>query len=169
MKVGVLFGEQTSTDLSSTAVRIEWAKTRARCHRWREEVDLLEEEMARVSRYCAWRSRWWTERQGHREGDEAQLEAEAAYALRQVVIQTQLARSFEREWAHLPALVEQGWATRAGNLDSEGAVRNGDADDEEKDEDGDGEEESEDEEELPISSLPQCPTKPTYVDEVLTM
>ncbi|KAJ7797779.1 hypothetical protein B0H14DRAFT_3493267 [Mycena olivaceomarginata] len=103
-------------------------RPRARCHRWREEVDLLEEEMAR----------------GQREGDEAQLEGEAAYALRQAAIQTQLARG-------------------AGNLDSEGAVRNGDADDEDKDEDGDGEEESEDEEELPISSLPQRPTKPTLL------
>ncbi|KAJ7271334.1 hypothetical protein B0H12DRAFT_972467, partial [Mycena haematopus] len=47
------------TDNSPTAVRIEWAKTRARCHRWREEVDLLEAEMARVLRFFDWRTTWW--------------------------------------------------------------------------------------------------------------
>ncbi|KAJ7223872.1 hypothetical protein B0H12DRAFT_1205345 [Mycena haematopus] len=79
----------------ATAVRIEWAKTRARCHRWREEVDLLEEEMARVLRYLSWRSGWWTEQQGRRQGiDEAQLEGETAYAVRQGGIQTRLARRF---------------------------------------------------------------------------
>jgi hypothetical protein len=51
----------------------------------------------------------------------------------------------------------------------EGAAGNRDADGEDKDEDGEEEEESDDEEEMPIPSLPQRPTKPMYVDEVLTM
>ncbi|KAJ6448083.1 hypothetical protein C8R45DRAFT_1128122, partial [Mycena sanguinolenta] len=44
------------------AVRIEWAKTRARAMRWAEEVDLLEEEMRRVKEFLWWRSHWWTAR-----------------------------------------------------------------------------------------------------------
>ncbi|KAJ7750618.1 hypothetical protein B0H16DRAFT_1318629 [Mycena metata] len=46
------------------AVRIEWAKTRARSHRWKEEVDLLEEEMARVQRFFVWRAARWREQVG---------------------------------------------------------------------------------------------------------
>jgi hypothetical protein len=136
-------------------------------------VDLLEEEMARVLRYCSWRSRWWTERQGQREGDDVQVEGEAAYAVRQAAIQSQLARGFERDWGHLPTLIEQGRATGASNACREGAAGNEDADTEDENRDKDGEEDekedSDDEEELPIPSLPQRPTKPTYVDEVLTM
>ncbi|KAJ7347688.1 hypothetical protein DFH08DRAFT_960121 [Mycena albidolilacea] len=119
-------------------VWIEWAKPRVRCHRWREEVDLLEEEM------------------GQREGDNVQVEGEAAYAVRQAAIESQLA-----------------CATGASNARREGAAGNEDTDAEDENRDKDGEEDekedSDDEEELPIPSLPQRPTKPTYVDEVLTM
>ncbi|KAJ7792839.1 hypothetical protein B0H14DRAFT_3094116 [Mycena olivaceomarginata] len=45
------------------AVRIEWAKTRARANRWAEEVDLLEEEMRRIDAFLRWRSGWWKERE----------------------------------------------------------------------------------------------------------
>ncbi|KAJ7882560.1 hypothetical protein B0H14DRAFT_2565252 [Mycena olivaceomarginata] len=45
-----------------TAVRIAWAKTRARAMCWTEEVDLLEEEMRRIVEFLQWRSGWWKER-----------------------------------------------------------------------------------------------------------
>ncbi|KAF7353234.1 CxC2 domain-containing protein [Mycena sanguinolenta] len=119
------------------AVRIDWAKTRARCHRWREEVDLLEEEMARVLRYCDWQSSWWMQQQGRRQVDNTQLEGETAYAVRQAAIQTQLARGFLREWAHLPTLIRQGRAEEvetqvAGNDDREES--DGEESDDEEDE-----------------------------------
>ncbi|KAJ7725158.1 hypothetical protein B0H14DRAFT_3519387 [Mycena olivaceomarginata] len=44
------------------AVRIAWAKTRARAMRWTEEVDLLEEEMRHIVEFLQWRSGWWKER-----------------------------------------------------------------------------------------------------------
>ncbi|KAJ6476812.1 hypothetical protein C8R45DRAFT_833720, partial [Mycena sanguinolenta] len=127
------------------AVRIDWAKTRARCHRWREEVDLLEEEMARVLRYCDWRAAWWMQQRGLREVDEMQSEGETAYATCQATIQAQLARSFSTEWAHLPALIRQG---RAARVETEII-------DELDEEDSDVEEESDDEEDQAISSLPR--------------
>ncbi|KAF7295802.1 CxC2 domain-containing protein [Mycena chlorophos] len=37
------------------ALRIEWARTRARALRWEEELDLLEEEMRRISEFLIWR------------------------------------------------------------------------------------------------------------------
>ncbi|KAF7377339.1 hypothetical protein MSAN_00154900 [Mycena sanguinolenta] len=142
-------------------VRIEWAKTRARCHRWREEVDLLEEEMARVLRYCEWRSNWWMQQQGQRSVDNAQLEGETAYAVRQAAVQRQLARGFTREWAHLSLLIEKG---RSGELELE-MDDDGESVQKAK-EDSDEEAESDDEEEQAIPSLPHRPTKPAYVDEL---
>ncbi|KAJ6456987.1 hypothetical protein C8R45DRAFT_1110767, partial [Mycena sanguinolenta] len=64
--------------------------------------------MARVLRYCDWRSTRWLQQRGLREVDEVQSEGETAYATRQAAIQTQLARGFSTEWAHLPALIQQG-------------------------------------------------------------
>ncbi|KAJ7866849.1 hypothetical protein B0H14DRAFT_3084187 [Mycena olivaceomarginata] len=77
------------------AVRIEWAKTRARSMRWAEEVDLLEEEMRRIRQFLVWREEWWkakVDRRGLPEGP--QREGETAYALRQAGIQAALAKDF---------------------------------------------------------------------------
>ncbi|KAJ7735303.1 hypothetical protein B0H14DRAFT_3516879 [Mycena olivaceomarginata] len=121
------------------AVRIEWAKVRARCHRWREEVDLLEAEMARVRTYLAWRAEWWKGQVGQRPAlADAQLEGETVFALRQAAIQTQLADGFADDWKSLPDL-------------------------------GDSDEEESDEEEAAIGTLPQREIKTTYVDKVLEM
>ncbi|KAJ7174245.1 hypothetical protein B0H12DRAFT_1246897 [Mycena haematopus] len=137
------------------AVRIEWAKTRAHCHRWREEVDLLEEEMARVLRYLSWRAGWWTEQQGRRPDiDDVQLEGETAYALRQGGIQMRLARRFAGEWGHLALLIQRG---RAGELELDDAGKGLAGEDQE---DRDGERESDDEEEEAIPSLPRRPINP---------
>ncbi|KAF7368058.1 CxC2 domain-containing protein [Mycena sanguinolenta] len=137
------------------AVRIEWAKTRARSMRWREEVDLLEEEMRRVTVFLRWRSEWWRQMVGQRELPVGpQLEGETAYALRQADVQAHLADSFEAEG-------------RDGTLvvDDEDEVEN----DEQEESDGEEEEEDNSEEEEAIPKLPQRPIKPTYVDEVLVM
>ncbi|KAJ7162867.1 hypothetical protein C8R46DRAFT_1280961 [Mycena filopes] len=83
------------------AVRIEWAKVRARSHRWSEEVDLLEEEMARVRHFFAWRAAEWRRQVGRRELSQGlltveeraavqQFEGESAYAWRQAAVQEEL-------------------------------------------------------------------------------
>jgi len=41
------------------SMRVEWAKTKARCVRWEEEVELLQEEMCHVIAYYGWKARWW--------------------------------------------------------------------------------------------------------------
>ncbi|KAJ6578446.1 hypothetical protein B0H19DRAFT_1123179 [Mycena capillaripes] len=138
------------------AVRIEWAKTRARAMRWGEEVDLLEEEMARIIRFLRWRSGWWMERaDGRGLPDGPQREGSTSYALRQASTQAKLADEFVTEWQALPELIQRG---RGGEL-----VEAEDSDDEEEVFD-DSEEEDE-----PIPTLPPRPVKPTYVDEVLVM
>jgi hypothetical protein len=125
--------------------------------RWAEEVDLLEEEMRRISQFLVWREEWWkakVDRRGLSEGP--QREGETAYALRQVGIQAALADDFAQEWVDLPGLISCG---------REGATVGEDSDEEGSDESdmGSGEEDE------PIPSLPQRAAKPTYVDEVLVM
>jgi hypothetical protein len=147
---------------SHTAVRIDWARVRARAHRWREEVDLLEAEMARVTRFLEWRAQWWRSLVGHRASlTAAQSEGEMVFALRQAAIQTQLAQGFAEDWQKLPALIEAG---RAGEL-GEDVAHAGNS----MELDGSDEETSDDEEEAPISTLPQREIKSTYVDEILAM
>ncbi|KAJ7751515.1 hypothetical protein DFH07DRAFT_774758 [Mycena maculata] len=140
------------------AVRIEWAKARARSLRWGEEVYLLEEEMRRIGQFLVWRSDWWKEQVGRRSLEEGpQLEGETAYALRQAAIQAKLAVDFATEWKDLPDLIRRG---RAGEtVEEEGS------DNDEQDE-GAGAYEEEHE---PILTLPQREVKSTHVDEVLEM
>ncbi|KAJ7028079.1 hypothetical protein C8F04DRAFT_1188918 [Mycena alexandri] len=100
----------------SEALRIEWAKARARALRWTEEVDLLEEEMRRIQQFLTWRAGWWLEwADGHGREDGPQHEGERAYAYRQARLKSDLCGSFAGKWAHLPELVRKA---RAGELDS---------------------------------------------------
>ncbi|KAJ7276586.1 hypothetical protein C8J57DRAFT_1061539, partial [Mycena rebaudengoi] len=167
-----------------SALRIEWAKARAHCMRWREEVDLLEEEMRRIIQFLMWRSGWWEEQVGRKGlGDGAQLEGETAYALRQSVLQATLAASFTKKWAHLPDLIKAGRAPpsprepppAAGGPSAETIMAvderygRGEEDSGEEDvgEDNDGGEEDggeEEEEEEEIGVLPLRPVKSAYTD-----
>lgn len=47
--------------IDPTALRVEWAKTKARVNRFEEEVVLLN-EMRRVLQFCQWKRVWWEER-----------------------------------------------------------------------------------------------------------
>ncbi|KAJ7744329.1 hypothetical protein B0H16DRAFT_1322199 [Mycena metata] len=152
------------------AVRIEWAKVRVRSLRWREEVDLLEEEMGRVVRFFFWRADQWKAqvgRNGHADGP--QLEGETAYALRQAVVQMELAEECAEEWESLPELIRRG---RAGELevgDTAGAA-GGERDEGDGSDDDDGDaNESAGEEDDPVPSISGAAINPTYVDEVLAM
>jgi hypothetical protein len=40
-------------------IKLGWLKARARAHRWKEELILVDEEMRRCLEYCAWKSNWW--------------------------------------------------------------------------------------------------------------
>ena len=97
---GMLFCMHLSPSLTmSLAVRIEWAKARARHLRWWEEVHLLREEMRRVRKTLEWRAAWWEERsEGWDELDEATTEGLKAYASRQASIQRALHKQFSRLW-----------------------------------------------------------------------
>jgi hypothetical protein len=44
------------------ALRVEWARSRARMQRWAEEIELLQEEMRRTLAYLEYRAVWWDNR-----------------------------------------------------------------------------------------------------------
>lgn len=83
----------------ATAVRVEWAKARARAERWTEEVELVHEEMRRTIEYCRWQSRWWAASATERQGLPLELqEGVAAYACEHADLEERFARDLERRW-----------------------------------------------------------------------
>ncbi|KAJ7079699.1 hypothetical protein C8R44DRAFT_754580 [Mycena epipterygia] len=101
-------GEPEEEDES---LRIEWARTRARCMRWAEEVDLLEEEMRRILQFLRWEAGWWLSQVGRRGLEEGpQAEGEAAYALRQSGLRSAHCEKFAEMWTDLPELIRIGRA-----------------------------------------------------------
>ncbi|EDR04507.1 uncharacterized protein LACBIDRAFT_304221 [Laccaria bicolor S238N-H82] len=86
-------------DILNDALRIEWAKSRARHLRWSEEVLLLKEEMRRVRKTLEKRAAWWQAREEPWEGlDRAEAEGVRAYARRQAVMEKALYECFTRLW-----------------------------------------------------------------------
>ncbi|TRM58840.1 hypothetical protein BD626DRAFT_409846, partial [Schizophyllum amplum] len=82
------------------AVRVEWAKARARSERWTEEVDILKEEMRRVLRFLGWRATWWDVRAAFTATlDPAGRAGIRAYALRQAHLMRRLRTTFHVTWS----------------------------------------------------------------------
>jgi len=53
------------------SMRVEWAKTKARMTRWKEELLIVQEEMRRVISYHKWKAAWWRERISMRDDRDA--------------------------------------------------------------------------------------------------
>ncbi|KAJ7469942.1 hypothetical protein B0H11DRAFT_2159271 [Mycena galericulata] len=93
-------GDDADAEMAE-ALRVEWAKTRARAWRWTEEVDLVEEEMRRVGEFLTWRAEWWLELLDQRPDvllDPVLREGFTAYARRQSKIQKDLRDRFQKTW-----------------------------------------------------------------------
>ncbi|KAJ7447046.1 hypothetical protein B0H11DRAFT_2151984 [Mycena galericulata] len=103
--------EEAATLAIRESLRVEWAKARARAHRWTEEVDLLEEEMRRTLVFLDWRAGWWRGLKDLRPEvvtDEAAKEGFNAYAERQAKIQDDMKLRFEANWADVPTWIQLG-------------------------------------------------------------
>ncbi|KAJ7735423.1 hypothetical protein DFH07DRAFT_870763 [Mycena maculata] len=86
------------------ALRMEWCKAWARTDRWREEVELLKEEVRRVPISLHHRAAWWLERQDVEAFGGAHAEGVRAYATRQAELMEGLAGHFEGMWSGLAEL-----------------------------------------------------------------
>ena len=90
-------------DETDDVLRSEWAKSRARANRCKEEVLLLKEEMRRVLVFLEWKSEWWLQWQGLRKGLPQDLdEGLKAFALGQADLQKRLASHFREIWRGSP-------------------------------------------------------------------
>jgi hypothetical protein len=95
-----------------------WLKSRARAHRWKEEVQLLKEEMNRTHKFLEWEEGWWlsqvNRRQpdvwvaGTRVTDVILLEGLEAYARRQADLRWRLQKHFGYLWRDVGLWIKKG-------------------------------------------------------------
>jgi hypothetical protein len=123
-------------DESDDILRVEWAKSRARAARCREEVLLLKEEMRRTIAFLDWKSKWWMDRQGARTDVTSKELREGlhAYAEVQADLQKMLKAEFHATWK---VSLSDSTASLEDNEDD----GNDDGDDDDDDDDDDGGEE----------------------------
>ena len=106
MIVSQYFGTQAKTfEVESvliylfTAMRVEWAKTKARGDRWHEEVLLVTEEMRRVLYFLEWKAQWWLDRgDGRPDAPIPVQQGLAGYAAKQAAVCHSMATSFAHRW-----------------------------------------------------------------------
>jgi hypothetical protein len=111
-------GSQGETEPSeqevNETVRHEWMTCRARADRWKEEAELLQEEMRRIIAFLEWKSTWWGEKVGSRLGSvtaDVQHGVDS-YARKQANVYHRLAASLAGQWIpHLLASqLDISWA-----------------------------------------------------------
>lgn len=88
--------------------------------RWAEEVELLQEEMRRVSGFLRWHAGWWNEKGWDRwtPSTTADSEGLVAYACRQAQLRHDLADCFDTVWAaHVPTTTTRSSTQDLPDLD----------------------------------------------------
>ncbi|PPR04810.1 hypothetical protein CVT26_012981 [Gymnopilus dilepis] len=102
-------------------LRAEWARSRVRVNRAKEEVQLLREEMRRVVVYLDWKSEWWKSRQQARYLKDVVLaEGLHSYCVDQENRQQDLKVHFQDIWkTPLKNIIHTGDDEEKGDDDSE--------------------------------------------------
>jgi len=103
---------QTEAEFNAS-MKVEWAKTRARMMRWKEEYMIVQEEMRRVLAWFEWKALWWEKQTiGRATGQPDVLHGASAYAHKQAHIVRCMALRCAVDW--LPALrklgIEPAWS-----------------------------------------------------------
>lgn len=82
-----------------TALRVEWAKCKARSSRWHENLEVLEEEMRRVCAYSVKKEAWWRALPAQRPDVDAALsDGLLAYAMEHADLEAQYRIKTEHKW-----------------------------------------------------------------------
>lgn len=95
------------------SMRVEWCKTQARVKRWKEEYDMVQEEMRRVLVFLEWKAGWWLLQGTRRTSVSADIASGlSAYAERQAAGLRDLASTFANKWWPLLATlnITPSWA-----------------------------------------------------------
>jgi hypothetical protein len=75
--------------------------------RWKEEIDLVQEEMRRVLAYLTYRAAWWDDRVGKRSNVPHTLQCGiSAYAKQQAWICRDLHERFQHNWADVDSWIK---------------------------------------------------------------
>ena len=83
-----------------TDLRVEWLKCRARANRWKEEIQLVEEEMRRSLEYGQYLHSWWLQRPSFRTTNSFHLqEGLLAYAAEMADMEDRRGISWGFTWA----------------------------------------------------------------------
>ncbi|KAH9475462.1 hypothetical protein JR316_0012573 [Psilocybe cubensis] len=91
--------DTTSKEEKDDLLRVEWARSRARVMRAKEEVSMLKEEMRRTLVFLDWKAVWWRERKNAiSNASSDRLEAISAFAIVQADLQDSLAEHFRNLW-----------------------------------------------------------------------
>jgi hypothetical protein len=108
------FNWEAEAKFCLTALAIEWCKARARAYRWQEEVQLLVEEMSRVTTFYQWQQKRWLERILEYSQTNVSLthssqigEGVKAYAYRQADVSRRMRELCESTWKDVPNLLLQ--------------------------------------------------------------
>ncbi len=113
--------EEAKNNGDYSSLRSDWARSRARVHRCKEELQLLLEEMRRTLDFLKYRADWWAERASSRATASPELaEGLAAYAESQADVQMSLSSSFVRLWKTPLGLIDE----RQVDEETEAAVIN---------------------------------------------
>lgn len=100
-------GDNQTEDEFNHSMRTEWAQTRARMSRWKEELLITQEEMRRVLAYFEWKSSWWLEQANRRTSLEPSVQSGVvAYAHKQSALSLQMAACCAAHW--LPVMKNHG-------------------------------------------------------------
>jgi hypothetical protein len=104
------------------SLRVEWAKSKARMLRWKEEYQLVQEEMRRVIAYFEWQGDWWRRLVpsiGRLQVTDDVVHGLSAYAHKQAAYSDCLGNKARAYWS--PALAKMGlapeWAVAEGNTE----------------------------------------------------
>ncbi|KAK0491756.1 hypothetical protein EDD18DRAFT_1109505 [Armillaria luteobubalina] len=92
-------------------LRIEWCKTCARAHRWREECKLLSAEMGHVKQTLDYEADLWLSRASSTSMGGSLIQAgegATAYAKRQASIRKSIRESFEKKWLYADQYIVLG-------------------------------------------------------------
>jgi hypothetical protein len=108
---------------SLDAMRIEWCKAQARVHRWKEEVELLKEEMRRTEAFLEWHANWWDNQAKVDKlpvsSDRQVVEGLVAYAKRQATLRRSLKDHFNTRWKSTRAYLDVIDGDETGSISTE--------------------------------------------------
>jgi hypothetical protein len=74
-------------------LRVNFAKAHARMERWREELELVPEEMRRSIQYTIWKAAWWKEQAERRD-----IPGTRSYAMREASLWLRFGRKLTDSW-----------------------------------------------------------------------